>query len=113
MKFLSAFSALAWAEEVWSIREGGRTTYREEFSDGNVGLPKDFALLDAIEIRCAAKRACWNGLPCPITRQGCLFHWLLPDPCIVYPEMSQAQIDRIKDCVAMFEELLRKKGFME
>ena len=112
MKFSSAALALEWAEEILSIREGGRSNAAMMEQIGG-GAGKDYAILDAIEIRTAAKRACWCSLPCPIVRNSCLFHWLLPDPCMEYPEMSHAQEDRIRECVAVFEGFLATKGFME
>ena len=112
MIFASAALALEWAETILSIREGGRSNaaMMEQLSGG---AGKDYAVLDAIEIRDAAKRACWCSLPCPLTRRSCLFHWLLPDPCIEYPQLSRAQEDRIMECVVVFEGFLAEKNFME
>lgn len=111
--FPSTFAALEWAETVYSIREGGRSNAAMMEQLGNGGVPKDYDILDAIEIRAAAKRACWLGLPCPIMRMSCLFHWHLPDPSVQYPRLSDSHEQRIIDCDAMFEFLLRAKGFME
>jgi len=113
VKFSSAALALEWAETILSIREGGRSNAAalEQLSNGGVG--KDYAVLDAVEIRHAAKMACIGGWPCPYIRHKCMFHWHLPDPLVEYPPMPWAQECRIIDCSARFSDLLRKKGFLE
>ena len=113
MKFSSAAAAFEWAEEILSIREGGRSNAAMMEMLGNSGIPKDYNLLDAIEIRNAAFRACKAGHPCPHERFRCLFNWYLPDPTVEYPVMSMAQEDRIWDCCGTFRTLLEKKHFLE
>lgn len=111
-KFSNATDALDWAEKILSIAEGGRSnmTILEGFGNGN---GKNYAILDAIEIRHCAKQSCINGWPCPYLRDSCLYHKLIPDPCIEYPPMSWAQEQRIMACEGRFIELLRKKKFIE
>lgn len=112
MKFSSAELALDWAEKVWAIRLEGRTTFREEFG-GVGGAPKDYTILDAIQIRGLATRACRIGHPCPYARYQCLQMELVPDPCAFVPELPSSQKDRINNCVKEFARLLREKGFLE
>ena len=112
-KFSSPELALEWAETILSIREGGRSNAAMMEMLGNGGACKDYALLDAIEIRNAAIEACKGGHPCPHHRPRCLFHWYLPDPTIEYPVMSWAQEDRIRECCATFRDLLQDKQFLE
>jgi hypothetical protein len=112
MKFSSAELALDWAEKVWSMRLGGRTTFREEFG-GESGVPKDYMILDAIQIRGLATRACRWGHPCPYAVYQCLQAELVPDPLVFRAELPKTHKDRIDDCVAEFTRLLRGKGFLE
>ena len=112
-RFASAFEAFQWAETILSIREGGRSNAAMMEMLGNGGIPKDYDLCDAIDIRNAAFRACKAGHPCPCQRIRCLFHWYLPDPLIEYPRMSNAQEQRVMDCCVTFKEMLQKKGFLE
>ena len=112
MKFSSPELALDWAEKVWSIREGGRTTFREEFG-GASGVPKDYMILDAIQIRGLATRACRIGHPCPYARYQCLQAELVPDPCVFIPELPSSHNARIENCVKEFTRLLQGKGFMD
>lgn len=111
MKFDGPAQALEWAETILSIREGGRSNAAMMEMLGG-GACKDYAILDAIEIRNAAILSCKAGCPCPYRRPRCLFHWYLPDPCIEYPVMSWAQEDRVRDCCSTFRELLEKKHFL-
>jgi hypothetical protein len=113
VKFSSAAEAIIWAETILSIREGGRSNMAMLEFLGNGGLPKDYAVLDAIEIRSAARKACWLGLPCPQFRHNCLFAWYWPDPTIVRQEPSSSQIRAFEDCASTFHYLLQKKGFLE
>lgn len=112
-RFVSVFEAFQWAETILSVREGGRSNAAMMEMLWNGGIPKDYDLLDAIEIRNAAFRACKAGHPCPCERVRCLFHWHLPDPLIEYPRMSQDQERRIMECDAKFKVLLQEKGFLE
>ena len=110
MKFSSASEALDWAEKVWSIREGGRTTYREQYYEG--GVPKDYSILDAITIRALADRACIWGTPCPFIRWHCLQVKLVPDPLVREEDIPRSQEDRINDCEGEFVRLLKMKGYL-
>lgn len=112
-RFSSAAFALEWAETILSIREGGRSNCSMMEMLGNGGIPKDYDLLDAIEIRNASIRACKEGNPCAHHRFRCLFNWYLPDPTIEYPCMSMAQEDKVRDCCATFHDMLQEKGFLE
>jgi hypothetical protein len=113
MKFSSPALALEWAETILSIREGGRSNaaFMEHLDNGGICL--DYAVLDALEIRHAARQSCVSGWPCPYIRHECLFNWLVPDPCVEYPRMSYAQEQRVMACATTFAERLRKKGFLE
>jgi len=113
VKFKSTKEALDWAETIISIREGGRSNAAMMELLGNGGTPKDYQILDAIEIRSASRLACWDSLPCPDQRPRCLFHWHLPDPCVEHPRLSDAQVDRICACDGRFASILRRKGFLE
>ena len=113
MKFSSPALALEWAETILSIREGGRSNsaFLEQL-DGN-GAGKDYAVLDALEIRHAARQSCVNGWPCPYIRHECMFNWHVPDPCVEYPPMSWSQEQRVMACSTVFAAKLRAKGFLE
>lgn len=112
MIFSSAALALEWAETILSIREGGRSNAGMMEQLGG-GAGKDYAVLDAIEIRAAAERACQGSLPCPLTRQDCLFLWLVFESCDSHCPLSDHQADRIRECASLFEDILVAKGFME
>ena len=113
MKHSSPATALEWAEEILTIREGGRSNAAMMEMLGNGGISLDYSLLDAIEIRGASVRACKGGHPCPYQRPRCLFHWYLPDPKIEYPVMSEAQENRIRECCLEFHEMLYNKQLVE
>ena len=63
MKHSSPATALEWAEEILTIREGGRSNAAMMEMLGNGGISLDYSLLDAIEIRGASVRACKGGHP--------------------------------------------------
>lgn len=114
MKFSSAENALNWAETEISVREGGKTSCREEYNQGNgFVIPKDYNILDAYQIRKESEKACKAGHPCPYQRYRCLFEVYLPDPLIQYPEPSESERLRQDDCKAEFERLLKIKGYLE
>jgi hypothetical protein len=110
-KFHSAEEALDWAEKILSVVEGGRTNLISDWGGGGQG--KNYAILDAIEIRSAAEAACRHGWPCPYLRHKCLFNFLLPDPLVKQEPISYAQETRILACNVRFDAILRKKGFIE
>lgn len=113
VKFSCAAEAIIWAETILSIREGGRSNMAMLEFLGNGGLPKDYHVLDAVEIRYAARKACRLGQPCPQLRQSCLFAWYWPDPLCVHPEPSSSQKRVFEDCADTFHDLLQEKGFIE
>ena len=111
-KFATAADALDWAEGILSVAEGGRSSIAAlERAGGSNG--KNYAILDAIEIRHAAKEACIKGWPCPYLRDKCIYHKLVPDPCIEYPPMPWTQEQRVMTCEGRFIVLLRGKKYLE
>ena len=112
MRFATAFLALEWAETIISIREGGRSNAAMLELLGTGGVCKDYALLDAYQIRKESEKACRAGMPCPYRQDQCLFNVYLPDPTIQYPEPSESERKRQEDCMEEFARLLKIKGFL-
>ena len=112
-RFSSPALALEWAETILSIREGGRSNAAMMEMLGNGGLPRDYALLDAIEIRAAAKKACGEGHPCSVSRVDCLFRWFVFEECGKHTGLSDSQRAKVRECAGTFEAKLRAKGFLE
>jgi hypothetical protein len=113
VKFETAADAYRWAEEIITIRQGGRSNAAMMELIGSGGIQKDYAFLDAITIRTLASKACVSGCPCPQFDYFCLFDWYLPNPAIMQIKLSEVQIQRIEKCAEVFTELLQKKGFMD
>jgi hypothetical protein len=111
--FSCAALALEWAETIISIHEGGRSNSAMMEALGSGGISKDYARLDAYQIRKESEKACKWGHPCPINRYECLFLWLVVEECDKHTELSTSQADRVRDCEAEFERLLKDKGYLE
>ena len=112
MKFASAFLALEWAETIISIREGGRSNAAMLEMLDNGGVSKEYAILDAYQIRIESERACLAGMPCPYMRRRCLFDAYLPDPLVQQDELSKSEVTRQEDCKEEFDRRLREKGYL-
>ena len=112
MKFSCAFSAYEWAQGVLSPWRNGRAfdPDPEQFRGGTGAMG---AIIAAIAIDQCAERACHAAGKCPQFNRECFVDWWLPDPTIAHPERSSAQIRRIEDCAARFDEMLRDKGIVE
>ena len=110
-RFPSTAAAAEWAMELLSIHSGGRSNAGGSGAGGG-SIGKDYARLDAIQIRNAADEACRCGLQCIHPRSDCLFHWHVPDPLIKHLPMSLGQEQLIQRCDATFREILWRKGFL-
>ena len=110
-RFSSTADALEWAMGILLARSEGKSNTIGIGAGGGIG--KDYAQLDAIEIKTAADEACRCELQCIHPRPDCLFQWHVPDPIVRCQPMSLGQEKLIQRCDAVFRKILQHKGFME
>jgi len=112
MKFSSPASAYIWAQEILIPWRGGRAfdCVPEQFRGGTGAMG---AIIAAIAIDTRAERACCGACRCPQFDRECLLRYWLPEPTIVQHRRSQAEIDRIEDCIRKFDQLLQDAGIIE
>ena len=109
-RFYSAEDAFEWAIRIIEARRSGRSNMALMEMVGAGGTPKDYAILDAIEIHHCAKRACQGERSCPMYSASCLMDWWMPEE--EQPRKSEHQVSRIENCIAAFEDELWEMNFL-
>lgn len=112
MKFSTAEDAFEFAMKMIEARRSGRSNAAIMDTLGNLGIPKEYALLDAIEIHHCAKRACQGERSCPMYSPACLINWWMPEPTEEQQRKSEDQVQRIEHCIAAFEDELWEMDFL-
>ena len=110
--FSTAEEAFEWAMKVIEARRNGRSNMALFEMVGMGGIPKDYAILDAVEIHHCAKRACQGERTCPMYSAACLIDWWMPDQTVEQVRKSDHQVQRIKNCIEAFEDELWEKDFL-
>jgi hypothetical protein len=113
VKFTCAATAYEWAQGILITFRNGKAfdPNPELFRGGMGGI--GLKILIAIDVDHIAGKACCGAKRCPQFDYQCLFQYWLPEPTIVQPARSSTQIQRIEDCIARFDELLRMRGYVE
>lgn len=112
-RFASAEDAFEWAMKIIEARRSGRSNMALLEMADEGGIPKDYAILDAVEIHHCAKRACQGERTCPMYSAACLIDWWMPDPTVEQVRKSQHQVRRIEECIAAFEDELWEMNFLK
>jgi hypothetical protein len=112
VKFSSPAAAYLWAQGVLIPWRSGKAfdPDPEQFRGGTGSMG---AIVTAIAIDTRAERACCGAGRCPQFNRECFLAFWLPEPTIVQPRRSSAEIERIESCINTFDRLLRNAGFIE